>query len=238
MSVQYNFKRYEKKYWLTEAQAALFLQRARPFITPDRFPTSKVCNIYYDTPNFALIRASVEKPPYKEKLRVRSYGTPGEEDDVFIEIKKKYKGIVYKRRMTQKACRVAEQLACEGNLPVTGQIAKEIAWFQHTYQSRPTIFIGYDRTSFAGTDQPALRITFDRNIRWRDQALDLRQGDYGALLLPNDPVLMEIKIPGAGPLWLSRLLSELSLFPTSFSKYGYCYKNYILPQKKEALFSA
>ena len=80
-------------------------------------------------------------------------------------------------------------------------------------------------------------------MRWRDYDLDLRSGDYGSPLIDEDKILMEIKVFGACPLWLSRLLSEIGAFPTSFSKYGACYANHLIKKEisekeKEALYSA
>ena len=122
-----------------------------------------------------------------------------------------------------------------------GQIGREIAWFQRTYHAGPKVFLAYDRAAFSGVDDPAVRITFDTDIRWRTTALDLRRGDYGAPLLPPEQILMELKLPGTCPLWLSHALTDIDARPTSFSKYGACYKTYILPNEsfsKEALCSA
>ena len=223
------FERYEKKYRLTAEQQRAILQGMAPYMKKDTYGAYTICNIYYDTPDWWLIRTSLEKPVYKEKLRVRSYGVPGEDGRVFVELKKKYDGVVYKRRVTMRADEAAPFLA--GQLPdgSFGQIGQEIRWFQQRYRTQPGVFITYDRLAFAGIDEPALRITFDTNLRWRDTELDLRLGDHGAPITDPDMILMEIKFPGVCPLWLSRLLSREKVFPTSFSKYGACYRNHILP---------
>ena len=228
--IQTSFQRYEKKYMLTVPQQQFLLKEMQPYMERDHYGAYTICNIYYDTPDWRLIRASLEKPVYKEKLRVRSYGTPAEDGTVFIELKKKFDGVVYKRRVTTEARQVSPFLA--GVLPTErfGQIGREILWAQSFYRTEPKVFIGYDRLAFAGREDPELRVTFDTGLRWRDTALDLRQGDYGAPLLPPGQVLMEIKIPGVCPLWLSHLLSEAKAHPTSFSKYGTCYRNFILPE--------
>ena len=114
-----------------------------------------------------------------------------------------------------------------------GQIGREIAWFQRCNKTVPKAFISYDRMAFAGIEDAGLRVTFDTKLRWRDSKLDLAYGDYGRLLLPQDAVLMEIKLPGVCPLWLSRALSELSIYPASFSKYGACYREHLLPQMQK-----
>ncbi len=227
--IQNCFERYEKKYLLTLPQQQFLLEGMRPHMRRDDYGEYTICNIYYDTEDWRLIRASLEKPVYKEKLRVRSYGVPEKDGRVFVELKKKFDGVVYKRRITVEAGQVQPFL--RGGLPPErfGQIGREIGWFQRFYRTRPRVFIGYDRLAFAGKDAPDLRITFDTGLRWRDTELDLCRGDHGAALMPPGQVLMEVKIPGSCPLWLSRLLSEAGAFPTSYSKYGACYRDFILP---------
>lgn len=234
MGIQYSFRRYEKKYFLSPRQQEQLLQRIAPYMKEDAFGSYTICNIYYDTPDWRLIRASLEKPAYKEKLRVRSYGVPTETDRVFVELKKKFNGVVYKRRITTEVPQV-EPLLC-GSTEAKCQIGREIQWFQRQNRTQPRVFIGYDRLAFAGQEDPQLRLTFDTNLRWRDTQLDLCMGDWGAPILQGEDILMELKLPEACPLWLTHALTEVGAFPTSFSKYGTCYKGHIL--KKEALFSA
>lgn len=237
--IQTNFKRYEKKYMLTQEQQENLMKQLLPYIKEDKFGRYTICNIYYDTDDWELIRQSIQKPVYKEKLRVRSYGVPGDEDKAFIEIKKKYKGIVYKRRITAQAKDVEPILTDGSSFEIKKsdeQIRNEILWFQSFYRTQPRIFIGYDRQAFAGIQDSGLRITFDTNIRWRDEELDLRCGDYGQPVLPGEQVLMEIKMPGACPLWLAHILNDSGIYPTSFSKYGTCYKRFII--SREGFLSA
>lgn len=170
MAIQCCFERYEKKYCLTLSQQRFLLERMTPYMKKDAYGEYTICNIYYDTDDFRLIRASLEKPIYKEKLRVRSYGVPQEDGRVFVELKKKFDGVVYKRRITTGIQNVEPFLS--GELPGEnfGQIGREIGYFQSFYQTVPKVFIGYDRLAFAGIDDPQLRITFDTNLRWRDTA--------------------------------------------------------------------
>lgn len=235
-NIQNSFKRYEKKYFITPQQQSILLNQMQQYMKADIFGKYTVCNIYYDTDDWKVIRESIEKPVYKEKLRVRSYGIPAEYGKVFIELKKKYDGIVYKRRITVDSY-YAKPFLCSHTPDIyASQIEKEIKWFQNIYKSRPKVFIAYDRIAFAGITDTDLRITFDTNIRWRDTDLDLCLGDYGEQLLPDGKILMEIKTSGASPLWLSHLLSETGVFPTTFSKYGTCYREKIM--KEEVLISA
>ena len=226
--MQFCFKRYEKKYMLTPEQLARILAGMENYMRADEFGRYTICNIYYDTDDYRLIRASLEKPVYKEKLRMRSYGVPDDQNNVFVELKKKYDRVVYKRRTIMTAAGAVSYLH-DGAAPVQeDQVCREIAWFMHSYHPTPKVYIAYDRGAFAGMEDPELRITFDTNLRWRDRDLDLRAGDYGEAILSSDHILMEIKIPGTTPVWLAHLLSETGAFHTSFSKYGTWYKQNIL----------
>ena len=222
------FKRYEKKYLLSARKFELLWERLREHLVPDLFHRSTVCSIYYDSDDFSLIRHSLEKPVYKEKLRLRSYNVPGPDGEVFVELKKKYKGVVYKRRVRMSAVEAERYLAGQSRPPEDGQILREIDFFLQTHEVSPKAFIACEREAWVDREEPELRITFDRNLRWRDTDLHLSSGSGGEPLLPDGEVLMEIKIPGAAPLWLAHLLSELEIFPTSFSKYGTCYRQDLL----------
>lgn len=222
------FKRREKKYLLNEEQHQALRERLDGTVEKDRYGLHTICNIYFDTDTYELIRASIEKPAYKEKLRLRSYGVPRANGTVFLELKKKFKGVVYKRRapLTLEASR---HYLLQGEHPeASGQIFREIDWFLKMYQPVPKVFLAYDRLAFHAKEDANLRLTFDQNIRWRESQLDLSKGDWGTPLLKAGNILMEIKIPATMPVWLSRILSELKIFPTSFSKYGVCYKQHII----------
>ena len=226
------FERVEKKYFLTPQQYSAFRQSLAPYVRADAYGEYTICNLYYDTDDYRLIRASIEKPVYKEKLRVRSYGVPAADDAVFVELKKKFDGVVYKRRITSTPR--AAQMLLHGVRPTgtQSQIQREIEYFQQFHRSTPKVFIAYDRQAFQGTENSALRITFDRNMRYRLDRLDLMAGDDGAPILQTDDILMEIKIPGACPLWLTHLLTEYGIRSVSFSKYGECYRAHILNGNK------
>jgi hypothetical protein len=227
------FERVEKKYFLTPQQYTAFRQSLAPYVRADAYGEYTICNLYYDTDDYRLIRASIEKPVYKEKLRVRSYGVPAADDAVFVELKKKFDGVVYKRRITSTPR--AAQMLLHGVRPTgtQSQIQREIEYFQQFHRLSPKVFIAYDRQAFQGTENSALRITFDRNMRYRLDRLDLMAGDDGAPILQTDDILMEIKIPGACPLWLTHLLTEYGIYVTSFSKYGECYRAHILNENKQ-----
>lgn len=235
--VNFVFERIEKKYLLTREKYNLLLEAIEPYMRADDYGKHTIGNVYYDTDTYELISRSIEKPKYKEKFRVRSYGVPKPEDKVFLEIKKKYKGIVYKRRVSM-TLREAEDYLERGIKPKKeGQILKEIDYFISYYKPEPKVYLAYDRVAYFGKENKEIRITFDHNIRSRDCNISLGEGDYGTPLLDAYHYLMEIKVPGAMPLWLSKILSELEIYPTSFSKYGNVYKEIILPNRRKELCS-
>jgi SPX domain protein involved in polyphosphate accumulation len=167
----------EKKYLLTKEQYNQLLNRIEPFMLRDKYGLHTICNIYYDTDNYDLIRISSERPIYKEKLRLRSYGIPSEEDTVFLEIKKKYKGTVYKRRISLRLKDAVNYLEHGIKPCCDNQILHEIDYFIDYYKPSGKVFIAYDRTAFYGREDASIRITFDQNIRSRTYDLDLSKGD-------------------------------------------------------------
>lgn len=217
------FERHEKKYMLTPAQAAAIQQGMQNHIVPDEYGAYTLCTLYYDTEGLQAARASQDKPAYKEKLRLRSYGTPGANDTVFLELKKKVAGISYKRRLPLLLDE-AEAWLEYGVLPKQqSQISREIEWFLYQNNPQPTALLSYDRIAFCGVKDPSLRVTFDSNLRWRGTQLSLSAGDYGTPILALPRILLEVKVSGPLPLWMTRLLSEEKAFPISFSKYGSLY---------------
>ncbi len=224
MAYQAVFKRKEMKYLITDGQYNAMTAALKERMVPDDFAYSRISNLYYDTPDFRLIRESLAKPKYKEKLRLRCYDIPDEQTKAFLEIKKKYAGIVYKRRVTLPYQEAVAYLAGESG-GGTNQIFRELTWMLRSYERlAPAMFLYYDRCSWKNKGEAPIRITFDQNIRWRTEDLDLSQGTHGEPLLLPGQKLMEIKISNAMPLWLAQTLSDLRIYPTSFSKYGKAYK--------------
>lgn len=225
------FERVEKKYLLTGKEYELLIEGLAPHMEMDEYGLHTICNIYYDTDNFELVRTSIDKPVYKEKLRLRSYGIPSDTSKVFLEIKKKYKGIVYKRRVSM-TLEESKRYLTHGIRPAENcQILREIDYFMKFYTPIPKVYLAYDRIAFYGKEDSDIRITLDQNIRSRMEELDLAKGDYGKSLLDKDNYLMEIKVPTAYPLWLADILSDLRIYPASFSKYGNVYKEQLLEER-------
>ena len=223
MDAIYSFKRIEKKYLLSEAQAEALFQRIGAHLRPDEYGRSTVLSLYLDTPDRRIIRSSIEAADYKEKLRLRSYGTAGADSTVFLELKKKYGGVVYKRRAAM-TLREAERYLRMGIKPFESQIMSEIDWAMRLYgRPKAAMLIACEREAWFDEAHPDLRMTFDRNIRYRENELRLDRGSAGIGLLPKDRVLLEIKTAGAMPLWLADALDAEGILPGSFSKYGEAY---------------
>lgn len=234
MENQMVFKRYEFKYLITRKQRDEICKAMAPYMTADPFRHSSIRNIYYDTPNFRLIRQSLEKPVYKEKLRLRGYGRARGDDMVFVELKKKYEAVVYKRRVEMPQQQAIEAMLGRGAMP-DSQIGKEITAALNFYQElMPRVFLSYERDAFHALDSD-LRLTFDESLRWRTEELTLDSEPWGNPLLDDDLVLMELKIVDSTPLWMARLLSRLEIPKTSFSKYGAAYQQLVFGNQKGAL---
>ena len=217
------FRRVEKKYRLTPAQKDALLTLIGPHLTPDAHGRNTICSLYLDTPDHLIIRNSIIARVYKEKLRLRSYGTPTLDDHVFLEIKKKFKGVVYKRREVM-TLREAMTYIEQGTKPCDTQIMREIDYAMRFYrQPKPMMLIAYEREAYFDAENPDLRITFDTNVRARDTDCRLEYGSHGDYLLPEDVILMEIKTGGAMPVWLAQALSQCGILPGKFSKYGTAY---------------
>ncbi len=228
-AIQRSFKRREKKFLLDASQYDLLWSRINSRLLADVYGRTIVMSIYFDNDNYELFSKSADKPNYKEKFRLRCYGIPTDDSTVFAEIKKKYDGIVYKRRIEGRYQDILDMMSGRCELPHDVQIQKEILWMKRRYSLEPKAFIGYDRDAYTCPSDPGLRVTFDSNIRYRLNDLDLRSGDYGDLLIDKDFRLMEVKAPGNLPLWFSEALTACGIHSGSFSKIGTCYKEIIIP---------
>ena len=231
MAFQTVFKRYELKYMLSTEQKKRVLAAMAPYMKLDEYGRTVIRNLYYDTDNYLLIRRSIEKPVYKEKLRIRSYSKALSDSTVFVELKKKYKHVVYKRRVSLTEKSAVEWLSGKKHPDNHTQITNEIDYFIKMYGTlHPTVFLSYEREAYYSDDGTDFRVTFDDNILCRQENLTLEADVYGTLILPDGKVLMEIKCNGGIPLWMTKILSEEKIYKTPFSKYGTAYKTLIFPQ--------
>lgn len=227
------FNRVEKKYRINESKKNMLLAMIIDNLKADPHGKSTICSVYLDTPDRLLIRNSIDGGTYKEKLRIRSYGTPKPETDIFLEIKKKFKGVVHKRRVKMPLTDALEYIST-GETDINNQIMREIDYAMHFYRHpAPSMLIAYERDAYFGKEDDGLRLTFDHNIRFREQNVDLTQGDHGEKILPDGEYVLEIKTNGGMPLWLSSALDKLKIYPSRFSKYANAH--YISLEKNKTL---
>ncbi len=229
--IQTVFKRYELKYLLTQQQKQTVLQAMAEHMELDQYGRTTIRNIYFDTDNYRLIRRSIDKPAYKEKLRIRSYKRAKATSTVFVELKKKYDSIVYKRRISLPEKVAMEWVSGQHYCHKDTQISREIDYFLRFYGLlRPAVFLSYEREAYFAKDGSDFRVTFDDHVLCRQEDISLESAVYGTPLLPEGKVLMEIKCSGGIPLWMTRILSQGRIYKTSFSKYGTAYQTIIFPQ--------
>ena len=234
MGYQSVFQRYELKYLLTRQQQETVLREMKDYMALDQYGKTVIRNVYYDTDDYLLIRRSIEKPAYKEKLRLRSYAQAVQDTPIFVELKKKYASVVYKRRLSMPEAPAMAWLSDGNSLSPGCQISREIDYFRDFYGNlRPVVFLSYQRRAYYAKDGSDFRVTFDDEILCRDTELTLTAPAYGTPILDEGKVLMEIKCSGGIPMWLTRVLSRERIYKTSFSKYGTAYQNLIFPKLKE-----
>lgn len=256
MANEMKFKRYEVKFKISRAQYEQIKKELPAYMIPDEHGKSTIFSLYYDTPDFRLIRRSMEHPEYKEKLRLRSYGVVTPDQPVFLELKKKYKKIVYKRRieMTEEEVYRFGREASEPDITawdhihhshLSGkelsfsdrQIRKEIQYaFSYYPELEPRMLLSYEREAWYAKEDHGFRITFDQNLLWREEALDLHTGVFGTHIIPEDELIMEVKTGMGIPLWLTEILTEQKVYKTSFSKYATAYTQKIAAELEERAF--
>ena len=238
MGYQAIFKRYEIKYMITAEQKAHILKAMAPYMEADQYGRSTVRNIYYDTDDFVLARHSIAKPDFKEKLRIRCYERADKDSMVFVELKRKFDGVVYKRRLglperdaMKWMAGTDDPSAVSALMAASPQVAGEIEYFKGMYSGLgPALYLSYDREAYrmkkgaqASCGGADFRVTFDTDILCRESDLSLRSEAYGTSMLEDGMFLMELKCPGAIPMWMTKVLSEQQIYKTSFSKYGTAY---------------
>ncbi len=233
---QTNFKRHELKYILTVEQYEMLLDNMPYNMKLDKYGRHKISNVYFDTDDYRVIRHSLEKPKYKEKLRVRCYGEPSEDAIAFIELKKKFNGVVYKRRVYSEQSKVFAYLCSGADTVEQSQILSEIDYFINSYDDiKPKVHLSYEREAFFSTLDENFRLTFDFNIMARESNVSLYSSDDDIAVLPDEYVLLEVKTVMGLPYWFLEFLSENRIYKTSFSKYGMAYQTYFMPQLVSSL---
>lgn len=234
-----SFNRYEKKFIVSKAQAKMLKAEMRSFIEPDAFSSNSyytICNVYYDTLEDEIIKKSVSKPIFKEKLRLRAYGKSGPEDIVYLEIKKKLNGFVNKRR-TSITVTEANNLIFNKVMPIrkkyhNTQVLNEIYHYVLKKELVPRIALSYDREAFFAKNDASLRITFDFNIQSRRDDVHVGRSSLDEHVLDDNYTIVEIKTSSAFPLWLTHILSKYKIYHQSFSKYGTEFYEHLIKDRK------
>ncbi len=217
-------KRYELKYVLTKEQVEFIKYRLAEYMELDQYGRTSIASLYYDTPDYRLIRNSIEEPQFKEKMRLRSYGLATKDSPLFLEIKRKYDSVVYKRRIKTTQNQINAFFNKGEKIGDDDQIAKELCYFRDYYRNLvPACLIIYDREAYFERNGD-LRLTIDFNPRYRLDNLNLTTSMEGISLLKEGEAILEIKVQEAMPLWLTHILNEGNIKKSSFSKYGTAYK--------------
>lgn len=222
------FRRIEMKYIITREQYLMLKKLIENKMIEDEHGKSTIYNIYLDTDQFDLIRHSITKPIYKDKVRLRSYNIPTNDSTVYLEIKRKYAGVVSKRRVELKLNEFYEYMNDKNSFAEGNQVKKELLYYFKFYDLKQAMFVSYYRRAYYGKDNRDFRITFDSNILARDYDLCIEKGNYGTNILEANNYIMEVKTLGAMPVWLVKILAMLKICPCGFSKYGEAYQRLIL----------
>lgn len=223
------FRIVEKKYILSKEQYENVKKELYKYMIEDEHGKSTICNIYFDSAQYDLVKHSITKPVFKDKIRLRSYNIPTLQDTVFLEIKRKFDGVVSKRRIGIKLIDFYRYLENKDSLNVLDvQVKKELDYYFNHYSLRPAMFVSYYRRAYYGIDDRDLRITFDSNVIARDYNLSLEKGNYGENIFAPNKYIMEVKTLGSMPMWLVKILNEVQISPCGFSKYGEGYTQLVL----------
>ena len=223
------FRRVEKKYVINKNQYEILQKAMQDKMLEDEHGKSTIYNVYYDTEQYDLIKHSITKPIFKDKVRIRSYNAPTQNSKVYLEIKRKYDGVVSKRRIETSLDKFYECFKSQKET-AKGQVEKELTYYFKHYRLIPTMFLSYERNAYYEKENSDFRLTFDTNIIARDYDLQMEKGNYGTVILGKDNYVMEIKTLGAMPIWFVHLLNELNIYPAGFSKYGEAYQELILKE--------
>ena len=223
------FRRVEKKYIINKEQYEKILPEIKKHMNEDQYGKSTICNIYFDTDQYELIRHSITKPYYKEKIRLRSYNTPKNDSKVYLEVKRKYDGVVGKRRIEMTLDDFEKYSDNPNSITNSNtQIKRELDYTFAHYNLKKAMYLSYDRTAFYQKDNMDFRATFDSNVIARNYDLDLEKGSYGIDILGKDLYILEIKTLGSIPMWFVKVINELGIKPGNFSKYGEAYEQIIM----------
>lgn len=215
--------RKEMKYIINKEISKNLIEEINNYVKPSDFFFQRIHNVYYDNDYYGVISRSKNSSEFKEKLRIRTYEMPsGFVKDAYVELKKKFKGITYKRRIKLKLNIVEEMFEKNDLFPVMpdGQIKQEVVYFQQKTKCFPKVYISYNRHAYVCSDGSDMRITFDSDIFTREKNLSLKTNEEDILFGHEELVIMEVKVNGSMPIWFTNVLNKYSICPTSYSKYA------------------
>lgn len=213
------FRRVEKKYIINKEQYEKILPELKKYMNEDQYGKSTICNIYFDTDQYELIRHSITKPYYKEKIRLRSYNTPTKKSKVYLEIKRKCDGVVGKRRIEMTLDDFSKYEKNPDSVTNSNaQIKKELDYTFNHYDLNKAMYLSYERTAYYEKGNMDFRATFDSNVLARNYELDLEKGSYGVDILGKDLYILEIKTLGSIPMWFVKIINELGIKPRKLFK--------------------
>ena len=215
--------RMEQKYFVSFDKYKKLMDIIEDKLVKDKYFSERIYNIYFDNDEYEFMTKSLDKPLYKEKVRLRSYETADKNSNVFLEIKKKFQGHGNKRRVVINYNDAIDYINNKIIPDTNKQIMNELDYTFKKNNLKPKISLTYDRLSYAFKEDDSYRITFDTNIRYSNKKIDLVDLDDDYCLF-NDGYIMEVKTLKGYPMWFIKALNELKLFPTSYSKVGEAYK--------------
>lgn len=221
------FRRREQKYLITTKQYEELVDRISPYMRPDKFGNNgkyTVTSLYFESNDWKIYYETKNKLKYRQKLRLRVYDDAALDSTAFFEVKQKHKKVVNKRRMRLPLSEAYRYIyfpnrSLEEFETSNLQVLREIDYFRNLYHLEPEMVVSYDRHALHHKEDADLRMTFDFNLRCRDDDLQLANGSYGDLFIDEDLVVLEVKVNDSVPLWLARILQELGCEQRSASKF-------------------
>ncbi|QHF55620.1 MULTISPECIES: polyphosphate polymerase domain-containing protein [Streptococcus] len=226
---QKEFKRVETKYLISNHQRRQLLSDLGKHMEADDFAQSTITSLYFDTEQFDMIQDSLAKKYGKEKVRLRTYEMESDLDmPAFLEIKQKIDGVGYKYRIKTTPRQAAILMASDADKVVEDKrLASQLEKLHQRYGViKPSMLIAYKRLSFRGKKDKSVRVTLDMNMTYAVVNQLTMIGHESFPLLPDQQLIMEVKVAEQIPDWLENILHQYKLEKNSFSKYGHAYGLY------------
>ena len=227
-----NFSRYEFKFPVKYDDMDRMLDDLAPYVGQDEHTDENgyytISSIYLDNDTWQCFYETINRDKYRQKVRLRVYGSVDNNSICFFELKAKFKGLVGKRRVKMrlgdamtfiKECNAGHDPDINTFECSNRQILKELKHIILTKSLKPTVVVSYERLALFSKDDPDLRITFDVNIRTRDTELDLTKGTGGDYVTSEDTAILEVKTSKNIPYWLVGILKKYNYKDQTFSKY-------------------